>query len=361
MSFERKTFKQLTAPGYFDFSAQQTAKTAQIIAWFDAVTEDMQSQINLYDLTFRLWASRDYTGVTPSQQLYLYYLSQSINFAWIQNNLNTERDLLSYLLAPRPPGFSECISQFYNLLVQIGWAQSFGRVIAGKGAPILYAETLIIFSNSPYVPSTPGNTLYVRRNWAAPEGWTRAPASSTYLCRGYLYNDSEIIWLPPVSTAISPTYYDVALLADLPGSATNGDICGVFDDGSGDQGAIYVWSDGNWYKCTTENSLQGDVFTNTNLDSGGLWAPDDPTLTAQTPPPVSGPSKGYGFYGLWGVDPTTETVELVIVLTDAGFANLGIIIQLLRKIKPFFNRVVLYYTYNNTVTTLEIKDSEAIY
>jgi len=360
MSFTRKTFRELTAPGYFNFTTSQNAKTAAMVDWFDGITLDFQNQVNLFDETFRLWATRDYTGLTSNLQMYLYYLSQSVGFTWLQNNLNVERDLLSYLLAPRPGSFAECINQLYNLLVDIDWSTDMGQVIAGKGTPINFAENLIIFSNSPTLPDTPASTLYVRRAWAAPEGWTKGPASSTYLSRGYLYN-GDIVWLPPLSTATAFSYYDVAELVDLdPLPANNGDVAGVFDDGSGDQGAIYSFYGGVWYKVSTIYSLQGSVFTNTYLDSSGIFAPDDPTITSQTPPPVDGPSKGYGFYGMWGVNPTAEIVQMVLTLTADGFANLGIIILLFRKIKPYGTAVVLYITYGDDIYVIDVKDSEAI-
>ena len=315
--------------------------------------------MNLFDRTFRLWATRDYSDVTPSLGLYLYYLSKSAGFTWLQGSLNTERDLLSYLLSPRPGTFADCINQLYNLLVQVGWTTDIGQVVAGKGTPINFAESLLIFSDSATPPATPENTPYIRRAWAPPPGWTKAPAASTYLARGYLYN-GEIVWLPPFSTASPIDYIDVDALADLP-AANNGDIAGVLDDGSGDTGAIYCYYDGTWYKVSTLYNLQGSVFANTYLDSSGVFAPDDPSITSVTPPPVDGPSKGYGFYGMFGVNPTAEIVEMVMTLTDAGFQNLGVIALLFRKIKPYENRVILYAMYNDIVYEVEIKDSEAIF
>lgn len=361
MSFDRKTFKELTAPGYFDFSAQQTPKTAAMAAWFDAVTLDQQNQVNLIDETFRLWASRDYTGVTSSHILYLYYLSQQIGFSWLQTDLNVQRELVSYLSSPRPDSFSACINQLYNLLFDIEWISGTGRVIAGRGNPINFAETLIIFSASVSLPPTPPSTPYARRAWPAPDDWTRAPASSLWMTRGYM-SGGEIVWLPPVSTSALITYYDSADLAGLPVSANDGDIGGVLDDGSGDSGAIYAYSGAAWYKCSTLYNLQGNVFDNTYLDSSGIFAPDvDPPVTAQTPPPTDGPSLGYGFYGLYGINPTTENLEIVITLTDAGDANIGTIIQLFRRIKPAVAiRVFLYVTYGLTVSTIPIKDLNAI-
>lgn len=360
MTFDKPTFKSLTAPGYFDYSAQQTAKTAAIIDWFDRFTQRIADQVNLFDTTFRLWATRDYTGLIPNQGMYLYFLSQQIGFTWLQSNLNTERDLLAYLTSPRPGSFADCINQLYNLLFQIGWITSIGQVIAGKGNPINYSETLIIFSDSGTLPVTPDNTPYARRAWPAPVGWTKNPASSTYVCRGYLYND-EIIWLGAVSTASIPAFYNTLHVAGLPAGVNNGDVGSVFDDGSGDTSSIYTYWDGIWFKCSTEDALQGSVFVNTYLDSSGVFAPDvSPPVTSQTPPPVSGPSQGYGFYGLYGIDPTAENIELIITLTAEGFANLGTIIQLFRKIKPFVGNVVLYATYLTTVYVIVIKDSEAI-
>jgi len=359
-SFTISKFKALTAPGYFDYSASQTAETAKIIAWFDSVLQDFEDQLNLIDLTFRQWRTRDYTGVASSQLLYLYYQSQSLGFSFVQPNLNTERDLLAYLDSPRPGSFSACISQLYNFLFAIGWTSGIGTLTAGKGNPINYAETFIIYSSSLTPPATPGGVAYVRHGWATPAGWTRAPASSTYVSRGYLYGAS-IIWLPPVSTATPPAYYNVAALGDLP-AANDGDVGSVYADGSGDRSALYTYYSGTWYKCSSENNLQGSVITDTYLTGSGVFAPDTlPPVTSLTQPPPAGPTQGYGFYGLYGVNLLTEEIDAVITLTANGEANLGIILTLFQRIKPATTfAFYLYVVYLSTVTSYQIKDTESI-
>lgn len=332
-----------------------------MIAWFDEMSQADEDQVNLFDLTYRQWAARDYTGVTPSQSLYLYYLSQSIGFPWLINtaSLNVQRDLVSYLKSPRYPDFASNVNQLINLLFQVGWISSFGLVTVSTGNPIQFAELLILYSDSLTPPSAPPSQMYSPFGWATPTGWTRAPASSTYVLRGYLYGD-QILWLTPVPTATPPTYYDVADLAHLPVSANNGDVCGVFDDGSGDQGAIYTWDNGQWYKCSTPNASQGTVDIQSYLNAGGVWAPDG-TVTSEDQPPLFGPTQGYGLYGIWGISPTIAFISLAMVLTDAGNANLGVLIQLFRKIKPYQLAVVLYLTYAATLEKINVIDTKAIY
>ena len=119
---------------------------------------------------------------------------------------------------------------------------------------------------------------------------------------------------------------------------------------------------GRWVKFSTRNNLQGNVFTDSPVNSSGLWAPDStPPVTSQTPPPVSGPSQGYGFYGLWGNVGARENLNMFIILTDEGNKYLGIIINLFRRIKPAVAiGIFLYATYGLNVSVLPIKDLNSI-
>jgi hypothetical protein len=54
MIYTRRTFQQLTAPGYFDFSSLQTEMTAKMNTWFNTVTAVIHDNINLMDSIFRL-------------------------------------------------------------------------------------------------------------------------------------------------------------------------------------------------------------------------------------------------------------------------------------------------------------------
>jgi hypothetical protein len=78
-------------------------------------------------------------------------------------------------------------------------------------------------------------------------------------------------------------------------------------------------------------------------------APDESTspfpISSETPPPLDGLSLGYGMYsGLANQIISANIIYVYIELTTEGLANLGVIINLFRRIKPTQNSLFLFYT-----------------
>lgn len=360
MIYQRSTFQQLTAPGYFDFSGSQTAKTAAMVAWFDGVTADLETQANLFDETFRLWATRDYSAVTVSRHPWLLHLMKQNGIEWFHGSNQQAAALLSYVTKSYPVSIAQCFQELFDFLVAapIEWITTAGSIGAGYNTPVKYAETLVIYSTSVSLPSTPANITYDERAWLAPAGWSKTASSATFYSRGYL-SGGDIVWMTPRSTTGLSMMSDAASLASLPVSPATGDLCGVKDDGTGDVGAIYCYDGATWRKTTTPNANQGLVGVDASRESSGVYAPETGYISSVGAPPVGGPTDGYGFYGLYGSYDLRESgIFLSMALTSDGVSNLGMIIMLARRIKPALNALFIRYTTptNPLFTTLEIAD-----
>lgn len=393
-------FKDSVAPGYFNLSSSQSDKTAKIVAWFNAIADLNQNQVNEFDSIIRQWATRDYSGQTINRSPYIAYLLKQWGVEWLQNPDFIVVPLLNYIIRSYSSSTAENLLYFfaYFSASPFFWMLPGSQIVYEAQAPAIFAETLLIFSDSPTLPAQPDNTDYIPREWEAPAGWSQFPSSATYFSRGYLINgETKIAWLPPRSTGISYTTYNVPDLASLPPSPMTGDIAVVKDDGTGDYGAIYYaemgtdgflyglgdygvgfygtsgggGGDGGWFKTTTRNIHQGQIILNTAPpvpSPRAVWAPNPATspepIRSTLPPPVDGPSQGYGMYGgLAQLTLQANVITLRIVLTTSGVENLGIIVNLLRRIKPTLNRLVLFYTVDgspNPPVQLEIFDSGAI-
>lgn len=360
MIYQRSTFQQLTAPGYFDFSGTQTAKTAAMVAWFDGVTADLETQANLFDETFRLWATRDYSAVTVSRHPWLLHLMKQNGIDWFHGSNQQAAALLSYVTKSYPTSIAQCFQELFDFLVAvpIEWITTVGDIATGYNTPVKWAETLVIYSTAGSLPATPSPTAYTERAWSAPASWSKTASSATFYSRGYL-SGGDIVWLTPRSTTGLSMMSDAANLASMPGSPATGDLCGVKDDGTGDVGAIYCWDGAAWRKTTTPNENQGMVGIDSPKDGSGVFAPTSGYISSEVAPPASGPTQGYGFYGIYGgFDLRESGIFLQMALTTAGVANLGMIITLARRIKPTLNALFIRYTTptNPLYTTIEIAD-----
>jgi len=357
--YTRRTFKETTAPGYFNFSDDQAVATQKIVAWFDAVTLKLQESGRRYDEFFRLWMTKDYSTVTPYPGMFLYYLADQYGFSFLRNDLNFIRDLLTYLITPiGGENFSSSLNLLFNSMVRFGWVIPPWDVVAGVNTYSNYAEMLVIYSTSGAPPSTPANTPYTERAWTAPVGWTKVAASATYYSYGYL-SGGDIVWMTPRSTALVVNYYSVANLAGLPGSPTTGDLGLVADDTTGDVSATYYYDGAVWRKVTTPNANQGQVGVDDPTTGSAVFAPDGFVSTID-PPPVSGPSEGYGFYAMLGPLASIQTLKILITVTDLGNQYIDVIISLLKKIKPVVTPILLVYTHDGTTNTIEIKDLNSV-
>lgn len=357
--FTRRTFKESVAPGYFNFSENAKPETKKLIDWFDRITLELQTSARRYDEFFRLWMTKDYSSITPYPEMYLYYLADNYGFGFLRNDLNFIRDLLTYLTAPvDDETFSKAVNQLFNAMLNFGWITPPWFISAGAGTASRFAETLVVFSTSGSPPSTPSNTPYTPRTWSAPVGWTKTFASATYYSYGYLVG-GDIVWLSPRLTSLLVNYYDAEDLSDFPLTPSTGDICLVADDGTGDVGAGYYYDGGAWRKFTTPNANQGLVGTDDPTTSSAVLAPAT-YVSSVTPPPISGPSQGFGFYSLLSVISAVNSLEIFLTLTTLGGQYIDVIIILLKRIKPIPTNLLLTYLLEGVTESVEIKDLNSV-
>jgi hypothetical protein len=350
-----KTFRELTAPGYFNFSSTQKPQTLKVSNWFNSVYSLTTEQVNLFDDIFRLWQTRDYSGVTVSRTPWIKYLLNQYGIDWFSGNEQQAAALVGIVSA----GYSDLvIENFQYLLAKLSeppfdWITDSGgssQVVFGSQVPAQLSEILVIYSNSVSLPATPSNTPYVERDWEPPTDWTLYPSSSTYLSRGYLVG-SNIVWTTAISTSAAQRFFMAADLLDFPLSPIAGDVTLVNDDGTGDTVSTYFYDGSQWRKNSTLYSNQGLVSDGVPSDPQQrvVAAPDESTspfpISSETPPPLDGLSLGYGMYsGLANQIISANIIYVYIELTTEGLANLGVIINLFRRIKPTQNSLFLFYT-----------------
>jgi hypothetical protein len=361
--YTRRTFQQLTAPGYFDYSAQQTEFDVKINTWLNNTTEIIQENTNLMDSIFRLWASRSYSLTTVTMTPWIRYLLFQNGIGWYNQNLAIAVKLLIYVTRSYPSSAILCFQQYFAFLFDIGWITQVGQILFSPATPAKFSETFLIYSTSGSPPSTPAPSTYTPLLWTAPTDWTIAASSATYYARGYI-DSGNIVWMTPqdVNTVFLMTDYE--LLADLPGSASTGQLAGVNDDGSGDVGSIYYFDGSVWRKTTGANANQGLVVGQAPpVPGSSVWTPESDTYSSGVQPPVDGPSEGYGYYGIYGqLELKAKRIDIIINLTESGVANLGLIVFLFRKIKPTLNSLYVGYTTpdNSEIIEIEILDQGAV-
>lgn len=364
--------KKLTAPGYFDFSSEQKPATRNIFKWIDSAMQVWIDQTNLMDSVFRLWQTRDYSTATITRTPFVAYQLNRWGIGWFQGTDTQAAALVG--LVSRSYSFSTATNFQYLfsrlILSPFLWVNNSEQIIYGAQYSSISSENLIIFSNAGSPPSTPAPQTYIARQWLAPTDWTLLASSSTYFSRGYL-SGGNIVWMTPQSTATVFPYYNVTNQAGLPVGPPIGSVAGVEADGTGDIGAVYYYDGAVWRKTSTENPNQGQINVDGSvppLQPRAVTAPNPDTapnpITSNVRPPSTGPSQGYGMYaGLSDTILQSNKISVIIDITTAGFANLGIIINLMRRIKPTLNQLSLFYTINGNASTLaqiEIKDSGAI-
>jgi hypothetical protein len=356
MSYTRSTFKDLTAPGYFDYSAQQTQKSKQFNNWFNGITSLIQNNINLMDSIFRLWASRDYSLSTIPITPWIKYLLTQNGIGWYSQNLEIAVKLIVYVSKSYPKSAVACFQEYFTFLLDIGWITQFGQILFSPATPARFSETFLIYSDAVSLPSTPSPSPYTPLTWDAPTDWSLAASNATYYSRGYI-SGSDIIWMTPQSTSVTYLMTDYELLADLPGSASTGQLAGVYDDGTGDIGSVYYWDGSAWRKTTGINANQGIVVGQTPPEPGSsVYDTETGSISSGIKPPDSGPSQGYGYYGIYGqLLLAAKRIDIFIDLTDNGVANLGLIIFLFRKIKPTLNSLVVHYNTPSDSEYIEIE------
>lgn len=365
--FGTQVFKKYIAPGYLNFSGTQQPYTAKISNWFNLVMQQWVSQGNLFDSFFRTWMTHDYSTSTVNRTPYIGYLLSQYGVSWFNGSDTQAAALIGYISKGYSGSTSSNINSLFNILSTspFFWVITPIQIVHGQQYPAISQETLIIYSISVSLPVTPSPQAYTARAWAAPIGWSQTASSATFFSRGYL-SGGNIIWMSPQSTSTIFPFYDVANIAGLPVAPVTGSLAGVFDDSTGDVSSVYYYDGAQWRKTTTTNVDQGQVTTSIPTPQPrAVSAPlTSSVINSATPPPVSGPSQGYGMYaGLSQTTLSANQILLSVILTDDGLDNIGMIINLLRRIKPSLNRLVLSYSLQsdpNTTGEVEILDSGAI-
>ena len=357
---DTKTLLQNSPPGYFDGSELQSEMTVKIFDWFTRFKNLQVASANNFDYFYRLYLSIIYESNDSTEFLRL----QLERYGLKNISLEPEKlkKILIWVSTPKKRRLSENLQEFIDFLFSIEWISAFEDIKIGYSSPAKYAEIFIMYSDSLTLPSTPIPQNYENRRWLAPPSWTKIPSSSNYYVRGYLY-EGQIIWSDPVPTSQVVLYSTTSDLLDLPLSPSLYDIAIVTDDGTGDFQSIYYFDGVYWNKNNTPNALQGLVGIDNSYDSSLVFAPPNTDLiSSDSQPPVDGYTEGYGFYGIWGIGTIARFIVFTLVLTEDGNNNLGLIVQLIKKIKPlgsltFFMNVV----YEETTTQILVKDYNAVY
>lgn len=354
---ETKTLQAYSPPGYFDLSIEQTEATRKIFEWFNNYKTSLENEANRFDFFYRLFLSVDYTDSVSKD--FLNYVASQYGLGNISLSANKYKNLLIYVSTPREKKLSVNFQKLIDFLFLQEWITSWGDAIVGYNSRSNFAEALIIYSDSVTLPSTPANTEYVALEWLPPDEWAKTPNHSTFYCRGYLY-EGDIVWCNPIPTSTVVKYEIVDDIAALPVSPSEGDVSLVVDDSTDDFQSVYYYDGFYWQKNSTPNVNQKNATITRVTQGSEVFAPDDFLISSQTVPPVEGYSEGYGFYGIFGAGSLVNRISFRITLTEAGFNNLGLIVSLIKKIKPTGNLLVVYAIYNDETYLLEINDINAL-
>jgi len=354
---ETKSLQKFAPPGYFDLSQDNSEITKRIFEWLKNYREANQNTPTRFDFFYRLFLSVNYTEETSKD--FLKFEASQYGLANVSLPSNSLKNLLIYVSTPKEKKLSSNIQGLINFLLLNSWISSFGDIVVGYNSRSNFAETLLVYSDSLTIPTTPSNTDYTPIEWLAPTDWTKTPLNSTYYCRGYLY-EGQIIWDSPISTSLVVKYDTASDLSSLPSSPSLGDVCLVTDDTTDDFQSVYYYNGTSWKKNSTPNASQQNINTAKTTKGSEVFATDNLMITSQTQPPNDGYSQGYGFYGIFGSGSLVNRVNFRITLTEEGNKNLGLIVQLAKKIKPVGNLLVIYAIYDTTTYLLEINDINAI-
>lgn len=353
---DTKTLQKYSPPGYFDLSGNQTEATKKTFDWFLNYKDSLRNEANHFDFFYRLFLSVDYTSEVSKD--FLLFVCSQYGLADIVLTANKMKNLLIHVSTPRARKLSDNIQRLIDFLFLQEWISDFGGAVVGFNSRSNFAEAFIIYSTSVSMPPTPDNTGYLPLEWVAPASWGKIPSHATFYSRGYLY-EGEIIWCNPLPTDTVVRYDIVDNLLALPLSPDEGDIALVVDDDTMDFQSVYYYDGFYWLKNSTPNANQKNVNIVPAQKGSEVFAPPDPLITSMSIPPNDGYSEGYGFYGIFGQGTLVNKISFVIILTEEGYNNLGLIVQLIKKIKPVGNILIVYAIYLDTTYLLEINDANA--
>lgn len=338
------TVDKLTPPGYFNLSASALDSTVDYVTWWNNILSRMaNNSVNLKTLLLTPWLYEDYpeTGeIVP----YLQFLLSMYGFGFFMGT-NLQAAYLYRLVSS-----AWSTSAIYNIqkildtlsAAPFSWfTENSPAIVAGNLLPSIMDTGFIIYSTAGSLPATPSATAYVARAWEVPSGWTVAASSATYYCRGYI-SGATIVWSTPrpVSDFENAYIFSAAVPVTTPATGT---VAIVNDDSTGDIASVYYYDGTAWRKNSTPNSDLGlvDPATGVRPDPEAItvWAPDPSTVSypidSELPPPLSGPTEGYGTFSTWA-ETSIFNNEIAIYVTqvDGGNTALATLIEALRRVKP---------------------------
>lgn len=338
------TVANLTPPGYFNLGPNALQPTKDYTTWWDNILSDMaDNSVNIKTILLTPWLYEDYPISGPVVP-YLQYLLDTYGLGFFIG-LNSQAAYLYKLVSS-----AWSTSTIFNIqmilqtlsLPPFSWfTEGSPSITAGNLVPAIMDTGFIIYSTSVTLPATPSPSAYVARAWVSPTSWTNSAASATYYSRGYI-SGATIVWSTPrsISDFLNPYVFSAAIPVSVP---TAGTVAIVNDDSSGDIASVY-YSDGTaWRKNSIPNLGLGLVDPITGIrpipEAVTVWAPNPSTVTyaidSAVPPPVTGPTEGYGTFSTWAETAVFNDQITIYVLQIAGGDNaLAILMELLRRIKP---------------------------
>lgn len=368
---EKSTVLKLTPPWYFNTRENATQKTKDFITWWDTILAERVADENLLrQMILTPWL---FTYPDTPRNPWLNYLLGQYGFAFF-GGTNGQAAALYKMVSgswsvSSIENFARCLGTL--AMPPFEWIDvSFiPRVVAGIFEPSIADTGFIVFS-SDASPAAPADVTYTPRNWAAPTGWTRSPASAVWYARGYL-SGGNVVWCAkqltddpayPATGGVPPFYYSADVPIAVPSA---GVLCIVDADGTGDRRSIY-YSDGSaWRKTSTPNADLGLVDPTGPRpipEAITVLAPNPSTinyaLTSQKPPPSDGNTQGYGTFSTFGnLSTFSGELELSVKLLTESPVALATLIAVLRRIKPanFVLRVRLVHV-DDSVETIFISD-----
>lgn len=345
-------FKDVTAPGFFDFSSSQTEGTKKLENAFDNFFKWVDSQEKLLHDVFQNWQNRNYEK-SKSRSPFVAYQLNRVGMSWFRGS-DTEAVLLaSYLLAGFGVDFFFEFQRFARLLEKMKWATTEKlNLVKPEAEAAKLAEELIIYTRSTTKPTKPATSAYTARSWTPPASWhmqVLAGQDDIYVSYGQLSTDGKNI-----------NWSDAYMLDDVSYFFDSNPQTNITTAKAGDVAITpqpYYYTGTSWLRYSTYPEFQGRPPS-----ASIVVAPDGITLSSLKTTPVDSRAMGYGMYaGLSTTKIFTDTLSLDLALTPEGVNNLAAIIFVLRKLKPALNDLeVNYSTAGQQQKKIKILDANQI-
>jgi len=345
----KMTVAALTPPGYFNLAEDAPATHKAYITWWNAILAERTAQAQaLKTLILTPWLV---THLDSPRTPWLDYLLRQYGFGFFGGTNNQAAALYKLVSS----GWNRSTIKNIIMVIQtlclapFSWFDStlLPYIIVGNLVPSVADTGFIIYSTAGTTPATPAPTVYAARDWTTPAGWTSAASSATYYSRGYI-SGATLVWCAPrpVSDFATPPAYSASVPIAV---ASEGTLCIVYDDGTGDSGSVY-YSDGTaWRKSSYTNVDLGLVVPGAarpNPEAIAVFAPNPAsvayTIDSAQPPPADGPTGGYGTFATWAAT-AIITNEITIQLSQlaGGAVATATLFELLRRIIPTGKTIIV--------------------